>query len=210
MGRIDLIGVLGVFFLALIMALTGVKCFEYIEANRVLASKISTLESEMNNVSDLPILDSALEEYVSSNNPKVYSRLSKDIVSSARLSGKKYSIYPIMILAIIRAESEFNVNAESKTGAEGLMQIQLNIWEGELKTKGILKQRSDIYDPFVNIEAGCYILRSYLDETKDFNKAMDKYLGAKSKEYKDGIKKYIGEIFMLSITSKVNSTYNIK
>lgn len=78
---------------------------------------------------------------------------------------RKYSLDPMLVLAIIRVESEFRPEAVSPNGARGLMQLlpyvahtlakdaELERWEGE----------KSLDDPIINIKLGVFYL-SYLKE----------------------------------------------
>ncbi len=75
-------------------------------------------------------------------------------------SSKKYNLDASLVASVICTESRFNKNAVSSTGAKGLMQIMPSTFSwvaGEIE----LGENSDILDPAINIEVGCYYL-SYL------------------------------------------------
>jgi len=67
----------------------------------------------------------------------------------------RYDIPPILVAAIVEAESEFNPRAVSRRGAQGLMQLMPG-------TASSL-QVSDSFDPYENIEGGVRHLRSLMD-----------------------------------------------
>jgi soluble lytic murein transglycosylase-like protein len=148
-----------------------------------------------------------LTDYIRHFNPKLYERLAREIVDSAIDSGRESNISPIMIVGVMQIESEFNINAISKKEARGLMQINLSVWSKDLIEKGIMKDPEEIHDPRINVRAGCYILRKYLDETKDFEKALYKYLGADVKDYKDAINKAIGNILLYGFSKDANAAF---
>ena len=85
-----------------------------------------------------------------------------------------------LILAICLVESNFNPQVESDKGAVGLMGIMPEIWVDELKERGIIKGREDLYQISSNIAAGAYVLATYLSETKDLRQALIKYVGGAS------------------------------
>ena len=96
--------------------------------------------------------------------------------------------HPILILAIIHAESEFNLTVVSSADAIGLGQIRWSVWGPSLIKHGIAKEKRDLYNPKVNIAAISHILEFYL-EAKEGNipKALEGYLGGPSKLYTDKI-----------------------
>jgi len=67
----------------------------------------------------------------------------------------RYDIPPILVAAIVEAESEFNPRAVSRRGAQGLMQLMP-------RTASSL-QVSDSFDPYENIEGGVRHLRRLMD-----------------------------------------------
>ena len=99
-----------------------------------------------------------------------------DIANSVYKASARYSVPPEMILAVIRIESAFDVNAQSNKGAVGLMQIlpstaqeiaqELRIdWRGEQ----ILR------DPSANIEMGTYYLTKLIGQFNDLSVALAAY-----------------------------------
>lgn len=81
---------------------------------------------------------------------------------------KPYGFDPLFIAAVIEQESSFNPAAVSSSNAKGLMQLLPGTFEDCRKALG-LPVDADIFNPEVNIQAGCY----YLGWLED-------YLGAKS------------------------------
>jgi hypothetical protein len=144
--------------------------------------------------------------FVNSTSQRMYPRLSRDIVDSAIRYSEKYDLSPILVLAIVQTESEFYPFALSKKNAKGLMQINPSANQELLLQKGIFKEPGDIFDPERNIEAGCFLLRSFINESPDFNTALDRYLGADSVSYKAQIHEVMGKILLFGITEELNRT----
>src|SRR6266850_5724783 len=78
-----------------------------------------------------------------------------EIEAHIREVAVRYDIPPILVAAIVEAESEFNPRAVSRRGARGLMQLMP-------RTASSL-QVSDSFDPYENIEGGVRHLRSLMD-----------------------------------------------
>jgi len=89
-----------------------------------------------------------------SNNEAAIAQI-VEIEAHIRDVAVRYDIPPILVAAIVEAESEFNPRAVSRRGARGLMQLMP-------RTASSL-QVSDSFDPYENIEGGVRHLRSLMD-----------------------------------------------
>jgi hypothetical protein len=78
-----------------------------------------------------------------------------EIEAHIREVAVRYDIPPILVAAIVEAESEFNPRAVSRRGAQGLMQLMPD-------TASSLRV-SDSFDPYENIEGGVRHLRRLMD-----------------------------------------------
>jgi soluble lytic murein transglycosylase-like protein len=74
-----------------------------------------------------------------------------DIIDSV---SSKYGVDPSLVGAVIKNESNFNVNAESYAGAQGLMQLM----PGTARSLGV----TNSFDPVQNIEGGVKYLSNLL------------------------------------------------
>ena len=70
-------------------------------------------------------------------------------------ASKTYQVAPDLVEAVVKAESDFDVNCTSSKGARGLMQLM----PATAKELGV----KDSYDPVENIMAGTRYLKSLLD-----------------------------------------------
>ena len=98
----------------------------------------------------------------------------EEYVSNTVLIAKEVNIDPILLLAVISVESNFNPLTKSQAGAEGLMQVMTSIHKEKYALYG---GASDAIKPEVNIRIGAYIL---------------KYLIATSGSLRNGLKFYVG------------------
>lgn len=87
----------------------------------------------------------------------------------------EYGVDKSLVLAIIKAESGFDVNAKSLAGATGLMQLteETALWCGQ--QMGLTFTTEDINNPETNIRIGIWYLSYLLNETKSENIAIISY-----------------------------------
>jgi hypothetical protein len=154
--------------------------------------------------------EEVFRKFVSGTGQRMYPRLSREIVDSAIKYSEKYDLSPILVLAIAKTESEFYPFALSKKNAKGLMQVNPDANQQLLVQEGIFAEPTDIFDPERNIEAGCFLLRRFINNSPDFNTALDKYLGADSVAYKAQIHAEMGKILLLGITEDLNRAFQHK
>ncbi len=88
-----------------------------------------------------------------------------------------YNIDPSLVFAVIKTESNFDPNAESRVGALGLMQIMPETFEWlQTYKNGEATMGSDyLYEPKVNIEYGCIFLEFLLDKYSNEETAVAAY-----------------------------------
>jgi soluble lytic murein transglycosylase len=93
-----------------------------------------------------------------------------------RAHARNYHLQPALLAAVIYAESKFNADARSSSGAIGLMQIQPSTAEGiAVHTGGATFRVDDLYDPEINIRYGSWYLRHLLDKYEDERTALAAY-----------------------------------
>ena len=91
---------------------------------------------------------------------------------------EKYEVDPLLVLSVIKAESNFNKNAISNKGAKGLMQIMDSTGEWISETLGIEDFSSEkLLNPEVNVEFGCWYLNNLISEFDDLSLALAAYNG---------------------------------
>jgi len=107
--------------------------------------------------------------------------------------------YPLLMLALIRRESNFNPIAISDKGAVGLCQIMWEAHEKELQTANIAQEKRDLFDIETNIKASNLIFTKYLKQSnQDLKMALKKYVGGAHSTYARDILEYLGEVYLVS------------
>lgn len=80
-------------------------------------------------------------------------------------SAKNHDVDPLLVLAIMKAESKFNPNALSRRGAKGLMQIMDTTGEWAASELGMSEFTADqLFDPKVNIDIGCWYIARLINQ----------------------------------------------
>lgn len=119
------------------------------------------------------------------------ARLSKDHSRKLRQAIKVCPVSSNLLLAIIKVESDFKVNAYNKKSNDyGLMQI--NEWH--VKRKGLSKQKL-LTDPSYNIAAGCIIIKWFL-KNYSLEEAVARYNGGTAKNVPSypAVKRYVKKV----------------
>ena len=88
-----------------------------------------------------------------------------------------FDLDPVLILAIIHAESRFNSNAVSRVGASGLMQIMESTayWIAPRAGLQNFNYKNQIFDPAINIHLGAYYLSMLIETFGDTDAALAAY-----------------------------------
>ena len=82
---------------------------------------------------------------------------------------------PNLIFAVIKAESDFDPNVVSKSGACGLMQIMPATAKYMIEQYDLNCSLDDLFLPSVNIEIGSQYLRYLLDKYKNLDDVIVAY-----------------------------------
>jgi hypothetical protein len=121
------------------------------------------------------------------------SRADCKIIVAAAMKTKR----PLLIIALIQVESEFVPSIVSNKGAMGLTQV-MPIWEKHLITKGIIKERRDLFNIGPSIAAGDEIFGLGLKNCKDdVTKALEIYLGGQDGSYVKRIFANLANLYIL-------------
>jgi len=96
---------------------------------------------------------------------------------------KKYKLNPMLVSAVIKAESNGDPKAVSNAGAKGLMQLI----DSTASDMGV----NDVFDPRENIEGGAKYLRKMINRFGDIKKALAAYnAGPEAVKRYEGIPPY--------------------
>ena len=116
----------------------------------------------------------ALTEFIS-RRYRVAEEAVAGFVATAYSAGARYSVDPLLILAVMAIESRYNPVAQSSMGAKGLMQVIPKFHMEKLSDHG---GEQALLDPHVNIAVGARILREYSRRFGDLQAALQYYAGA--------------------------------
>jgi len=88
-----------------------------------------------------------------------------------------FDLDPVLIFAVIHAESRFNSNARSRAGASGLMQIMESTayWIAPRIGLEDFNYENQIFDPSTNIHLGTYYLSMLIETFGDVEVALAAY-----------------------------------
>ena len=91
---------------------------------------------------------------------------------------KEYDLDPLLVLAVIKTESDFKQNAESHKGAKGLMQLMDDTGTWAASEVGIENFNPEmLFLPEVNIRLGCWYLENLTYEFGDLSLVLAAYNG---------------------------------
>ncbi|HAT39051.1 transglycosylase SLT domain-containing protein [Polynucleobacter necessarius] len=107
----------------------------------------------------------------------------EEYVSNTILIAKEVNIDPILLLAVISVESNFNPNTKSHAGAEGLMQVMTSVHKDKY---AIFGGTATAVKPEVNIRVGAYILKYLIATAGSLRNGLKYYVGAANAEHDGG------------------------
>ena len=117
-----------------------------------------------------------LRDYLEETRLRLPRATYQTMVDAIADSSLRYGVAPETILAVIRIESTFDVDAESAAGATGLMQLLPSTAEEiarELRMSWTGNET--LRDPAANIELGTYYLTKLLGQFNDLSLALAAY-----------------------------------
>jgi len=146
-------------------------------ADRIPSSKLDpqALDSNlMGSIQNQRAVADFFEKKYSLDRSKIEEYVSKTI-----LIAKEVNIDPVLLLAVISVESNFNPNTKSHAGAEGLMQVMTSVHREKYALYG---GPQEAVKPEVNIRVGAYILKYLIATAGSLRNGLKFYVGAANAE----------------------------
>ena len=117
--------------------------------------------------------------FAKSRNHRVFPKMAEIISDNVVKYSEQYDINPDIVISLMAVESNFNYSTVSDKNAIGLMQVVYKYWKDDPEFKKIVRKENDLFDPELNINAGCYILSVLKKRHKNNRrKFIDAYYGA--------------------------------
>jgi soluble lytic murein transglycosylase len=116
--------------------------------------------------------------YLQRTEPAWWARLWYPLHYKAIVVGhaRHYELDPALLAAVIYSESKFNANAESRSGAIGLMQLEPATAKGiAVHTGGSKFVVKDLYNPELNVRYGAWYLHHLVAKYGDEKLALAAY-----------------------------------
>lgn len=108
-------------------------------------------------------------------------RVSEDVIepvlAQAEDSARKAGVDPILLVAMMAVESSFNPRAQSRAGAQGLMQVIPRYHKDKI---GEDAPKDALFDPLFNVEVGTLVLVEGLRRFGSMQAALQYYGGARN------------------------------
>lgn len=111
-------------------------------------------------------------------------------VAQAIAVGKEVNLDPTLILAVMATESSFNPRAESRAGAQGLMQVRTHVHQEKFEPYG---GPLAAFIPEANIRVGALILKACIAKAGSLEAGLKNYLGAPNAA--SGLNTYTDKVF---------------
>lgn len=158
-----------------------------------LRDKLERFRSIDQEVRILKLEEKALTRWVYQNSERISIHSAETIVRESMKTNK-----PLLLLALINAETNFVPTAVSSKGAVGLTQVMFNVHGKLLIERGIIKEKRDLFDLATSIRAGDVILSGYLQQSHgDVAKALERYLGQSNTYYSYKVLSNLANLYVM-------------
>jgi soluble lytic murein transglycosylase-like protein len=101
---------------------------------------------------------------------------------------KEVNLDPVLLIAVMAIESNFNPNAQSGAGAQGLMQVMTKVHLNKYAPYG---GAAAAFKPEANIRVGAYILKYYIAQAGSLTGGLRYYVGGPAVSADGG---YVGKV----------------
>jgi soluble lytic murein transglycosylase-like protein len=164
---------------ALVCALTAVAVSPYSNRHPPQTKTVEPLVAPMPDSNPAAIRDRMEEQHVRrlastvSKRYRVAGDATRQFVAIAYREARRNHLDPLLVLAVIAVESRFDPQAESESGAMGLMQVipRYHVRNGEDAT------RAAMLDPSRNIGLGTRVLKQYVKSGGTETAGLQRYNG---------------------------------
>ncbi len=148
------------------------------------------------------------EDYIQKFNIDATKTEIYNIGESTLNASSEYNFDPVLILAVQKVESHFDIYAFNSWDARGLMQIRVSVWYKTLKKEGLMLSWKDFYNPERNIHSGTFILNTYRNECSAIKKglkcALQRYNGdRKGDRYYKKVMKAVAQYYKMYHTKSI-------
>jgi soluble lytic murein transglycosylase len=139
---------------------------------RVQKEKIASLRDDNQRLETVVLL----REFLDKESIRIPETTVNEIAGSIHEASRRFDLPPEMILAVIRIESAFDINALSNKGAVGLMQIMPATGEEIARDLRMSWPGVDLLrNPQANIEMGTYYLTKLIGQFNNLAVALAAY-----------------------------------
>ena len=111
-----------------------------------------------------------------------YNRI-REYVSHAMVVAREVNLDPVLLVAVMAIESNFNPMARSYAGAQGLMQVMTSVHASKYAPYG---GPAAAFKPEANIRVGAYILKYYIATAGSLEGGLRYYVGGAATFAADG------------------------
>ena len=108
------------------------------------------------------------------NKYRLDSKLINEYVSHAIVVAKEVDLDPVLLVAVMSIESNFNPNIQSNMGAQGLMQVLTRVHLDKFAPYG---GPAAAFKPEANIRVGAYILKYFIAQAGSLQGGLRYYVG---------------------------------
>ena len=112
----------------------------------------------------------------------------REYVSHVVVVAKEVNLDPVLLVAVMAIESNFNPRAQSFAGAQGLMQVMTRVHLDKYAPYGGAKAA---FKPEANIRVGAYILKGYIAMSGSMQRGLRYYVGGPAVAVDGG---YVGKV----------------